>query len=423
MSVEKDRAAYRARRPLLLPWALSGTFSGGCSGAVVIPSLAESAHLPATLSSLAKNPAEFLQRFFVLVVVNHREDADPSDKRDSNATLAMLPGLAEKLPLQLAWVDACSPGLELPLRGGGVGMARKIGFDLALSSLHQSTSSPLLIALDADTLVEPNYLPTIEEHFSTATAGGAIIPFRHQEANDPQGQRLIDRYELFLRSYVLGLELARSPYAFQTVGSAMACTARAYIRADGMNCRRAGEDFYFLQQLKKTAGIAEIRGTTVHPSPRSSHRVPFGTGRSVAKGLAEDETTISFYHPECFRILSRWLEAAAGSSGLGGEGILKIAGEISPHLAIFLQQEGCQQAWDRISAVKKDAASFLAAFHEWFDALRTMKLVHHLSAVAYPRIEPEEAVPPLLAEAGLQPVRGVREQLELLRRCSSGLPT
>ena len=38
-------------------------------------------------------------------------------------------------------------------------------------------------------------------------------------------------------------------------------------------------DVYFLQQLHKTTRVDSLTGTIVHPSPRSSYRVPFGTGR------------------------------------------------------------------------------------------------------------------------------------------------
>ena len=57
---------------------------------MVIPALAESAHLFATLRSLAANPSELLARFLVLVVVNHREDGVPGYKQDNYETLKRL---------------------------------------------------------------------------------------------------------------------------------------------------------------------------------------------------------------------------------------------------------------------------------------------------------------------------------------------
>ena len=265
-------AAYLAKRAVSIPWRIHQSQQHHFAGAVVIPSLAESANLRLTLESLSHNPADLLDRFMVLVVVNQRVDAGDVERNDNLATLAMLPEWKKQYRLRhLCWVDASSPGHELPARQG-VGLARKIGLDLALSQLDYCGGDPLLVCLDADTLVQPDYLPAIVAHFSGSSRGGASIHYRHRQAADTLGQRAIERYELFLRSYVLGLKLAASPYAFHTVGSAMACRASAYVAAGGMNRRLAGEDFYFLQQVHKTSGVAPLAGTIVHPSPRSSQR-------------------------------------------------------------------------------------------------------------------------------------------------------
>jgi hypothetical protein len=48
-----------------------------------------------------------------------------------------------------------------------------------------------------------------------------------------------------------------------------------------------------------------------------------------------------------------------------------------------------------------------------------MKLIHRFSAESLPRCGPEDAVAPLLAMAGYQPVEGVKAQLELLRKVQS----
>lgn len=412
---------YLQTRAVTGPWRISGCAEQGLAGAVVIPALAESKRLFATLATLAANPPEPLARFLVLVVVNHREDAPLADNENNQLTLAQLTnGSPELAPLKLAWIDAASPGLEMPAKGGGVGLARKIGLDLALTRLDHRTAPSLLVCLDADTLVEPSYLPAIVRHFQETRAGGAAIPFRHQPGKSPEEQHAIDRYELFLRHYLLGLRLAGSPYAFHTVGSAMACTADAYARSGGMNSRAAGEDFYFLQQLSRTAGVSRVRGTTVHPSPRPSHRVPFGTGRSVSRWLGGDGEAITFYRPDCFRILGGWLELVAkGLDSPAGE-IMAGARNISPHLAEYLESVRFPETWQGLRRNHPVRDRLRTAFHGWFDGLRTMKLVHHLSARGLARCGPEEALPGLLLMAGAGPAEGVGAQLELLRRLEQG---
>jgi len=203
---------YLASRALTAPWTLAGTPERDFTGAIVVPSLAESSSLFSTLRSLGQNPVDFSSRFLVVVVVNHREDAPLADKEDNFKTLERLSAAdLSAAGLPLAWVDAASPGLELPVKTGGVGMARKVGFDLALRRLDLRKDPLILISLDADTLCRPDYLLAIENHFRKAAVPGAVIPFCHQPGATEEEDRAIRRYELFLRAYVLGLRRAGSP--------------------------------------------------------------------------------------------------------------------------------------------------------------------------------------------------------------------
>ena len=401
-------------------WNMEGCTRNGFAGTVVIPSLAESAELFATLDSLAANPPENLERFLVLVVVNHREDAAELDREDNRRTLARLTEPAGRTHLHLAWVDAASAGQELPVKGGGVGLARKIGLDLALSRLDYSSADPILVCLDADTRVQPDYLPAIEAHFRATDCGGAVLPFCHRKEGSAEEQEAIRRYELFLRAYILGLELAGSPYAFHTVGSAMACTASAYAVMGGMNSRAAGEDFYFLQHLQKTAGVAKVQGTMVHPSPRSSHRVPFGTGRTMSRAQDHGPGAITFYCPDCFAILAGWLALVDRSSGVQGEEVAREAAALSPELAAYLRHCGFTETWAGLRRNNRSPLALARAFHGWFDALKTMKLIHHLSDTRFPRCGPDEALPGLLRLAGLAGAVDSRGWLALLRERQNG---
>jgi hypothetical protein len=403
------------------PWKICGTKQEGFDGAIVIPALAESRSLSATLASLAQNPPDLLSRFLILVVVNHRLDAPFADKTDNQRTLQMLvAGNPSPAGLRLGWVDAASPGLELPLKTGGVGLARKIGLDLALSLLDYGKASPLLISLDADTLVRADYLPALTKHFRQAGASAAVIPFCHQQGATEEEERAIQRYELFLRAYVLGLSRSQSPYAFHMVGSTMVCTAAAYVRAGGMNTRLAGEDFYFLQHLAKTGGVAQVRSTVVYPSPRASHRVPFGTGRSILQLLSKKEGAVLFYQTACFQILKEWLNLIDQQPDSSGEQIRTKSLGISSYLTDFLDRIQFPKVWHRLQRNFRTPSALLAGFHGWFDGLKTMKLIHHLSDGPFPRKEPEEVMPSLLKWAGLEVIQGISGQLALLRKIQIG---
>ncbi|MDD2733898.1 MAG: glycosyltransferase family 2 protein [Desulfuromonadaceae bacterium] len=410
-------ASYLNKRAAGDPWRIDPAPSRTFSGAVVIPSLAESVNIPQTLESLSRNPAELLERFLILIVVNQRADVSDAETADNRETLRMLPLWKQQYRLHnLFWVDASTSGNELPPKQG-VGLARKIGLDLTLPLLDFNRGDPLLICLDADTVVQPDYLAAITGHFAASSAGGATIPYRHRPAGDPAGQSAIDRYELFLRLYVFGLAHAGSPYAFHTVGSAMACTASAYVASGGMNSRLAGEDFYFLQQLHKTSGVVQLTGTVVHPSPRSSHRVPFGTGRAVGDMLADGEQRLLFYQPVVFSIVGEWLACVRGNIEAESASLLESSSEISPVLHQFLEQSGFAASWDNLKKNNRDSASLLTAFHGWFDAFRTMRLIHELSYRIYPRIPPKEAIIPMFEYTGtICSDTTMGGQLELLRK-------
>ncbi|HZV83118.1 MAG TPA: hypothetical protein VFF53_13220 [Geobacteraceae bacterium] len=406
---------YLARRSAGGPWSLDLSDGGPISGGIIIPSLAESSSLPVLLESLCADHTLPSSGLAVVFVVNNRDDAPASEKDDNQRTLSQLRHLRSALPFPVGIVDAASPGLCLPLKDGGVGLARKLGHDLLLPRLDFNGTDPLLISLDADTLVEPGYAGSLVDHFRTAAAGGAVIPFAHQSAETDREESAIVRYELFLRCYVAGLEFAGSPYAFHTVGSAMACRASAYLKCGGMNRRRAGEDFYFLQSLAKTSGVQQVGRALVRPSPRRSGRVPFGTGRAMGALLDNEPGAVLFYRPECYQLLQGWI-------ALASEGCLRpipdLAGEgraLSPHLYEFLCEQQFPAAWDCFLRQHKDGGRRLRAVYDWFDAFRTMKFFHFLADGPYPRCAAEEVVaswPEIWGDGDLSP----EERLELLRR-------
>jgi hypothetical protein len=186
-----------------------------------------------------------------------------------------------------------------------------------------------------------------------------------------------------------------------------------------MNRRCAGEDFYFLQQVHKTSGVAQLTGTIVHPSPRSSHRVPFGTGRAVGDMLNEGEQRLLFYQPVVFSIVAQWLTYVTENGDADAAFLLKGAAQISPVLGNYLKQTGFSEAWANLKKQNRDGAKLTIAFHGWFDAFRTMRLIHELSDHAFPRIAPELAIAPLFERAGKACPSTVSEQLELLRKLQS----
>jgi hypothetical protein len=392
-----------ASRPLI------GTSTEGISRAVIIPVLAESQSLFQTLESLAKNPDEELEDTLVICVVNNR--AEPSARTDQIAdNQQALEQLAELVKdrrrlsgpageigvLRLAYIDASSPGQELGPKMG-VGEARRIGLDTALGVLcRNGYPDGLLISLDADSLVEPNYFQAIAEHFETSGAGAGVLAFAHPVPDEPVHRESILLYEIFLRYHELGLRAAGSPYALPTVGSTIVARGGAYVAAGGMNRKQAGEDFYFIQQLVKTSSVSRIDTTTVFPSARASDRVPFGTGAGVGRHLAGNDGLFCVYHPEGYRVLGAWLALVQERMEASAEDLLEGAGAINPELECFLNWRRFADIWPGLQQNVPDLVGLEAQFHRWFDAFKSLKLMHHLRDHGFPPMPVEEAVRQLL---------------------------
>ena len=168
-------------------WPLVCNVRRNVDNIVVIPALAESLHLFRTLESLAKNPASELARTLVICVVNNRAASSLEAIDDNQRTLTILSSLLHdsdvdmseanhfltpiirtivKSGINVGYVDASSPGCEMDDRDGGVGLARKIGFDRALELFDYGKEGVnLLFSLDADTLVKDNYLSAVRDYF------------------------------------------------------------------------------------------------------------------------------------------------------------------------------------------------------------------------------------------------------------------
>ena len=397
----------------------------GIRRSVVIPVFSELSHVFRTLSSISQNPPEDLSTTLVVCVVNNHGPhlSSETDIYDNQRTLKILKLLASghlpssvppeiapedlhaiaKSNLRLACIDASSPVLEIPDRDGGVGTARKIGMDAALRLMDGSGAcGGVILCLDADTLVEQNYVSAVCNHFEGTRNPGAVVSFAHRMPADLALRNAICNYEIFLRAYVMGLSFAGSPYAFHSIGSAMACTAEGYTSVRGMNRKEAAEDFHFLNKLAKIGTIGAIHETTVFPSPRISHRVPFGTGRQMNLVMTAGQEGCRFHHPDTFLVLKEWLECIAADPDRDPETILTAAGEIHPLLLEFLRMNRFETCWEKIRLNCSDSKHLIKQFHVWFDGLMTLRLIHHLSrSSCFPTVAAIDALAGLFGHMGV----------------------
>ncbi|OGU63803.1 MAG: hypothetical protein A2W30_07505 [Ignavibacteria bacterium RBG_16_36_9] len=394
-----EKVSYYLEKKSLKRWNLEWAESSGIQVAIVIPAICEFENIKRVLLSLVHNDKSCLEKSLIIFVLNNSIASKPEVKDDNKKSIAFLRGMINRKSsdriagiifnsgMHIGLIDAAAEGKEFDDDQGGVGLARKVGMDIALEVFDYSTSEKkLLISLDTDCVVEENYLDEIIRSFTKHNFSAATVDFEHILSEDGIDKLGIISYEIFLRHLVAGLLFAESPYAFHTIGSTVVCDHEAYIKIGGMNTKKAAEDFYFLQKLAKHFTINRISSTKVRPSARESWRVPFGTGRSMID-FSTNKKDILLYDADVYVILKDWLELLYSDLSLNSNLILKEAKKIHPELYNFLENRGFSMDWEKILENSKSVKQLDYQRKNWFDAFETLKLIHHLRNTSFPMID------------------------------------
>ena len=349
---------------------------------IVIPALAEP-QLIQTLDDLVNcDPPECSVE--VIVIINHSENAPQWVKSANYESRHQLEQLKRDNSSQWLVVH-CPPVYELPRSRAGVGLARKIGMDEALRRAIQAGRADIpIVGYDADCLCAANYFTELEHLFSgSPEVEGCSISFSHRLAGLSTDQRkaILD-YECHLQCYIGGLRRAGFPFAFQTIGSAMAVRADTYLKVGGMNTRQAGEDFYFLQKVIERQHFVDLDRTSVFPSARISERVPFGTGRAVKEVMDGNEQTT--YHPESYVMLKHLV--ARLSNLLDPDQSAQSYEALPEQIRTFLSESNFDEKLQEIHANTASDYSRLKRFYQWFNAFRVMKFMHYNRDNGYPNL-------------------------------------
>jgi hypothetical protein len=266
-------------------------------------------------------------------------------------------------------------------KGWGVGLARKTGMDEAVRRFNLlDNPDGVILSLDADCLVAKNYFVSIcEELFKKKERVACSIYFEHPLSGTDFGENVfkyITLYELHLRYYFQGLSFSGFPYVFHTVGSAVAVKALPYVKAGGMNRKKAGEDFYFIQKLVPSGGYFNLNSTTVYPSPRASFRVPFGTGATISRLTDENCPTLLTYNFKAFKELRFFFGMVESLYNSNSEELSGCYKFIPQGVRLFLEE----REWaEKIMEIKNNTSgmpSFRKRFFGWFNMFRIVKYLN-----------------------------------------------
>lgn len=265
-----------------------------------IPALTEYEYLPSCLKAIENQK---FKDFSVFICVNQPDNWwDDKEKisicLNNQETLKYLYEFKKQQKFRIEIIDKSSKGKGWQGKKKGIGWARKILMDKICET---ALDDDIIVSLDADVSFSENYFQSVIDIFRKyPTAASLSNPYYHNLTDNERINRIILRYEIYLRYYSLNLWRIGSPYSFTPTGATIAVPVWVYKKLRGLDPKSSGEDFYFLQKIRKYKKIINYNTEIVYPSARFSDRVIFGTGPAMLKGNLGNWENYSIYNYHLF---------------------------------------------------------------------------------------------------------------------------
>jgi hypothetical protein len=328
---------------------------------IAVPVLNENEHLPRLMDCISHQTCG---DFVVFFCVNQPDEWwDDPEKiiicKENQNTLAYL----KSFPVfKHVVIDKSSKGNGWKGKRHGVGWARKTLMD-AINAV--ANEDDILVSLDADTTFSENYFQSLINNFHKfPEATGIAVPYFHKPVPDEKAYRAILRYEIYMRHYSLNLWRIESPFTFTALGSAMACPVWAYRAAGGITPKMSGEDFYFIQKLRKTGRVLFWNQEKVYPEARFSDRVYFGTGPAMIKGNMGDWSSYPIYQWQFFDEIRETYDLFPSYFKK------TMQSKVTDFLRMQFNEE---DPFERLRKNFRQEKQFVRACHEKFDGLRILQ--------------------------------------------------
>lgn len=265
---------------------------------------------------------------------------------------------------------------HLPAKHAGVGLTRKIGMDEAIYRFRLAGNpNGILLSLDADCRCESNYLLAIAQYFAanpkldSCSIAHRFLPAVGENAS------LIDQaaFRIALAQDILtmGLRHCGHPYAYMTVGAAMAVRAVAYQAQAGMNRRKAGEDFDFLQKFIELGVHGDCTTTTVHPAGRISRRKPAGLGQMIAQYCEAPDPDYLVFAWESFNALRIGLAHMRHWHAMNPTALETALENFPEGFREFMTAQAWIEKVQEMQKYTKTSEAFEKRFYRWFNSLKT----------------------------------------------------
>jgi hypothetical protein len=389
---------------------LYGTLDSNARFFIVIPAYREP-FIEHTLNYLAST-YPINDKTEVIIVVNHPEGSSNEVISSNSRTVGIIKEINQRSNNTNLRFHAIQLK-NIPNKLAGVGYARKTGMDQVVLACNETNNDEaILISLDADCLVQKNYLQEIQRFYNANPKFvGSNIYFEHINSYKDSGLHEAGMlYEIYLRYYKQSVSFTGFPYAYHTIGSCFSCTASRYVKQGGMGKQQGGEDFYFLNKLFPTGQFGEINTTCVYPFARQSDRVPFGTGPAISRHN-KDGSLHSIYNFELFKILAVFFEQFPTFFDSP-----EINHNIDTSLHEFLNEINFQNSIYEAKQNTSNKTAFTKRLFNTFNGFQIVKFVNYASEKTHPKQNVINEVNKLFHEKGLSPSLELDDMLRKLRK-------
>ena len=328
---------------------------------IALPVMDEMEYLPELINNIKKQK---FKSFELYVCVNQPDEWWSDSKKESiclnNIRALELLKKVKQFPVTV--IDKSSKGMGWKGKRFGVGWARKTIMD---KISIKADKNDIILSMDADTSFSENYFSSISDSFKTDEKVVALsVPYYHKLTGDEIADRNILHYEIYMRYFSLNLWRIKNPYRFTALGSAIAVPVWAYKTIGGITPHKSGEDFYFLQKLRKYGKIKIWNNEKVYPAARFSDRVFFGTGPAMIKGKNGDWSSYPFYHFSLFDKIKKTFDLFSELYEKDIE---------TPMTDFFNDQFNSENIWAPLRKNFKTRGNFVKACEDKVDGLRILQ--------------------------------------------------
>jgi hypothetical protein len=332
---------------------------------VAIPLMDEWDHLPVLIEDIVN---QTYKKFTVVFCVNQPDTwwTEPERNQVCLNNKKTIEYIKAEVPFSYTLIDKSSPGSGWKGKRHGVGWARKTAMDLCASA---SRPGDVILSLDGDTRFNPAYFASIVGSIIQHPGAVAVsIPYYHRLTANERADRAVLQYEIYMRYYVLNLWRIKSPYCFTALGSAMALPVKSYRAIRGMTPNKSGEDFYFLQKLRKYGPVLCWNPEKVYPAARFSDRVFFGTGPAMIKGDRGDWESHPLYSMDHFN------EIGHTYSQFEELFYRTVPTPMDEFLTVIFNEK---DLWQPLRENHPEKERFIRACHEKIDGLRILQYLKY----------------------------------------------